>query len=1051
MVLYAAMLSACVAYAVLARPRYPWLTHRRVLTRLLVTQGGTLSILLIEAAMAVALSARRAQEGGAWPNNMNVLDIAGGRYRLDLIEWQLMSSPPALVGAVAALWVAVTMCLRQGVLERLRLDQLDSVKLQNALILAIAGVLPLGGQMVALLQLAHAAVTAGWRGFQTDTRFVSSCMALVAWLRQEAPRSVGELAQLIVAGRGEGPVELVGARMAAPGGGELAYASPAVVDGTAAVVLRITGGGAGQPSAVGAAADREEFLCGVDRAFDKVLVARAVLHALVLALAVGLCSVLYWLTVRLFWPMVDAFLAVQRASKVVRGDDMPHDFREGVAHLLEDWAHTTAGPPVASGRKWKLKRQLKASASIEESVSGSRHRRSGILSGSISDFSTHGNVLRDGATLRGPPLAHKHASLLESTAGRRSLREGSGPRSNDSWGLLDQPGADGGRPRRPRSPSVRLGTAAAGALPDRSGPAEPGAAEGPRAPPGQGSPGEAADDARQDRRRENRVAQATRLKFNPGLLNHAGTWGWSVLRSQDGDILQAASYAFFKLRVPEELCTRRTFVDFALAALERHPALPYHSAMRAIACLHAAYTLVAQFPQLSLPSPTDRLVLLVSALCANLASTGRSDDDLVREGHEYAVTYHFNMPQANAAVAKLTAASLEPGRGIFAALSHVSQRAVMQKVSMCVVAAAPESLVSLRRELLVQRSITLVGGAAGTERERDSAGMPPDLTLRVVCALSQLFHGWADADDFRGWEGRANLQATLRGAPGAARPARAEFWSGHAVPLLEVLAEVLPTTRGLLEGTLRNLAAEGPPALESSPGPGTTGSAGPVATQERKLPPVGSDGTPLPSRLSADGAAAPAAPAPMDRANSAGKTSGKWPPTLVSVAAAPTRAPPAPGPRQGTPPRGARPGGPARGGAAPPVRTPTPPREGHSRLSAIVLPRADSDVVPARRVFAGERVSSRGSANGETSDDQKRLPISQPLIAAAYTSSEGELRGDFRRIVVAPDPYAGNLTPSFLPRAGAVAPPGPPERGSDTVPLSRPPAVDPGEDHPPRP
>ena len=79
-------------------------------------------------------------------------------------------------------------------------------------------------------------------------------------------------------------------------------------------------------------------------------------------------------------------------------------------------------------------------------------------------------------------------------------------------------------------------------------------------------------------------------RFPPHVVNRMGTPAWDVLPLSLLDLVAATQALFMKARVPEELCPRKTFVQWSRAVLQRHAAHPFHNAWHAVDAMHALYT-----------------------------------------------------------------------------------------------------------------------------------------------------------------------------------------------------------------------------------------------------------------------------------------------------------------------------------------------------------------------------------------------------------------------------------------------------------------------------
>ena len=344
------------------------------------------------------------------------------------------------------------------------------------------------------------------------------------------------------------------------------------------------------------------------------------------------------------------------------------------------------------------------------------------------------------------------------------------------------------------------------------------------------------------------VADGLRLKFDVRLINGLGTLAWNPSQIRSGDFLRVVNLIAIKMRLREKLCERPALVTFAHHALGAHPALPYHCSRRAVGALHAAFLLDCASPFGDLLAH-QRLALVVSALGASLGATGLTDAQLLEMRHPLALTYFMDRPQVGAARAAVLQCCAQPGAdvlGLAAAPEHpVRAAGVMALVSDCIGASVPEALEQLTQELVVQQAIGQVR-EAGEEFERFSAmkvsAAPvhpapseqpaaalvdkcPDLVLRVLAALCQLFHAWGDASEFDLWEHRAVEQAAWarakvaarRSAPGGtpggtpagpsessrslaaspyhaeARAARGRQWERSIIPFLDAVAGVAPS------------------------------------------------------------------------------------------------------------------------------------------------------------------------------------------------------------------------------------------------------------------
>lgn len=69
-----------------------------------------------------------------------------------------------------------------------------------------------------------------------------------------------------------------------------------------------------------------------------------------------------------------------------------------------------------------------------------------------------------------------------------------------------------------------------------------------------------------------------RMKFSTAVLNGVGVRDWSACVLIGDELVQAVHLMWMKMRVPDRLCSRKTFVAWAHEVLNKHPSLEYHCA-----------------------------------------------------------------------------------------------------------------------------------------------------------------------------------------------------------------------------------------------------------------------------------------------------------------------------------------------------------------------------------------------------------------------------------------------------------------------------------------
>jgi len=260
--------------------------------------------------------------------------------------------------------------------------------------------------------------------------------------------------------------------------------------------------------------------------------------------------------------------------------------------------------------------------------------------------------------------------------------------------------------------------------------------------------------------------------------------------------------------VGSQLCKRESFVSWARVVLERHAKLPFHCPRRALGAFSMLFKLLA-LPEFN-SLPHERVMaLMMGTLAAHMASTGKSDAQLCEERDPLATRYCFARPQASASIAAgLDVAFNEAGCGVFESLTGPQTTSLVNLFSLCVRSSAPETLATLRDELVVATAVRKVeladqmarsnAGAGGVTRRSHSALsgavaaaplLEPDLATRVVAALSQVFHGWGDGNDFLAWENEALTQDAC--FKRRVRPVeRFRMWETQVLPVIRELTQV---------------------------------------------------------------------------------------------------------------------------------------------------------------------------------------------------------------------------------------------------------------------
>jgi len=383
------------------------------------------------------------------------------------------------------------------------------------------------------------------------------------------------------------------------------------------------------------------------------------------------------------------------------------------------------------------------------------------------------------------------------------------------------------------------GGAGGGYPSDEAGSEPPPSLAEPPGGPAEGEPLSANPSLADEQRR------ALRMVFSPLILNHSGTLAWASRRVPPSLQLSACHLLLVKLRVPETVVRKETFVAWAQGVLGEHPRMPFHCPERAMGALNAALALLRQVEDGAAGRALGgypRFALAVAALAAHLGSVGRADSQLVREGHPLALTYFNREPQASASVAQALRIASRDGCDIFERVPGPARAGLVDLVLSAVVASQPWALPDLAEELdvhagvaasqLAVRELQGPAGPAPGAGPGPGAGDPPGpslepsdgLLVRVLAALAQQYHLWGSHEDRLTWAKRALDQALLgspaQDAPEAGRPpvppsppspgasavdrrvasARAQLVTevtGDVIPLLSRIVRAFPRLAGL--------------------------------------------------------------------------------------------------------------------------------------------------------------------------------------------------------------------------------------------------------------
>merc|ERR1719383_538082 len=200
-------------------------------------------------------------------------------------------------------------------------------------------------------------------------------------------------------------------------------------------------------------------------------------------------------------------------------------------------------------------------------------------------------------------------------------------------------------------------------------------------------------------------------RFPPHVVNRMGTPAWDVLPLSLLDLVAATQALFMKARVPEELCPRKTFVQWSRAVLQRHAAHPFHNAWHAVDAMHALYTTL-RLPEMQSLAARDRFALLVACLGMHVCSQASSTRALVEARHALARTYNDRSVQENASANMIfEVASSEYSTDIFAQLGADDYAHVRRMVLHLVLSSDPA------HEPALVHSLRLLGARLGQRND----------------------------------------------------------------------------------------------------------------------------------------------------------------------------------------------------------------------------------------------------------------------------------------------------------------------------------------------
>jgi len=336
------------------------------------------------------------------------------------------------------------------------------------------------------------------------------------------------------------------------------------------------------------------------------------------------------------------------------------------------------------------------------------------------------------------------------------------------------------------------------------------------------------------------VGSVLRFKFSAEVLNGIASASWCAQALLPPEaVLPTAGLLFMKLRIPESVCKRDTFVRWAGQVLPRYPEgvhghTPWHAVASLQALLYLRTEMAADFDVLS---DLQVFALAAAALASNVASIGLTDEELVDMAHPILLALQtagrgapVQAPNAQGALSEVMKASASAQSNIFGQLSAGSRQRVVEDIFAALCCASSVHTVSrLEKELVVAKNIAQVKQvadvdlAAGKPRGAVSPGVPetrlsPDLALRLAAALCHLSSAWKHSDDFRLLEEMEALRAlvavhTVQGnrvsdageeALEVGRAKRRQAWQGLR-PLLAA-AEEITVTEGPFQLMRENLS-----------------------------------------------------------------------------------------------------------------------------------------------------------------------------------------------------------------------------------------------------